>query len=64
MYSEYSQAGSNGARPFWRCCPSPGYAQEAILSGTITDSTGGVLPGVTDHRDAYGDWKHLRRRDG
>jgi hypothetical protein len=23
------------------------YAQEAAVSGTITDSTGGVLPGVT-----------------
>jgi len=23
-----------------------GYAQEATLSGTVTDSTGGVLPGV------------------
>src|SRR5207244_8802833 len=27
--------------------PALGYAQEATLSGTITDSTGGVLPGVT-----------------
>ncbi len=27
--------------------PVSGYAQEAILSGTVTDSTGGVLPGVT-----------------
>src|SRR6266853_441689 len=27
--------------------PSVGYAQEAVLSGTVTDSTGGVLPGVT-----------------
>src|SRR5437867_8167748 len=27
--------------------PAIGYAQEATLSGTITDSTGGVLPGVT-----------------
>src|SRR5437773_1988228 len=27
--------------------PVGGYAQEAVLSGTITDSTGGVLPGVT-----------------
>ena len=27
--------------------PSAGYAQEAVLTGTITDSTGGVLPGVT-----------------
>ena len=27
--------------------PFAGYAQEAALSGTITDSTGGVLPGVT-----------------
>ena len=24
-----------------------GYAQEAILTGTVTDATGGVLPGVT-----------------
>ena len=27
--------------------PVAGYAQEAVLSGTVTDSTGGVLPGVT-----------------
>jgi hypothetical protein len=27
--------------------PGLGYAQEATLTGTITDSTGGVLPGVT-----------------
>jgi hypothetical protein len=27
--------------------PFTGYAQEATLSGTVTDSTGGVLPGVT-----------------
>ena len=26
--------------------PLVGYAQEAIVSGAITDSTGGVLPGV------------------
>ncbi len=27
--------------------PSPVYAQETVLSGTVTDATGGVLPGVT-----------------
>src|SRR5882762_11542820 len=27
--------------------PVVGYAQEAVLSGTVTDSTGAVLPGVT-----------------
>jgi len=27
--------------------PAIGYAQEAVLSGTVTDTTGGVLPGVT-----------------
>ncbi|MBM3818275.1 MAG: carboxypeptidase regulatory-like domain-containing protein [Acidimicrobiia bacterium] len=27
--------------------PLAGYAQEAVLTGTVTDSTGGVLPGVT-----------------
>src|SRR6187431_205458 len=27
--------------------PCAAYAQEAALAGTITDSTGGVLPGVT-----------------
>jgi len=27
--------------------PVTGYAQEAVVSGTVTDSTGGVLPGVT-----------------
>jgi hypothetical protein len=30
------------------CCASvPAFAQEATISGTITDTTGGVLPGVT-----------------
>jgi hypothetical protein len=27
--------------------PVTGYAQEATMSGTVMDSTGGVLPGVT-----------------
>ena len=27
--------------------PARGYAQEAVVSGTLTDSTGAVLPGVT-----------------
>src|SRR5438045_6289735 len=27
--------------------PAAGYGQEAVLSGTVTDATGGVLPGVT-----------------
>jgi hypothetical protein len=27
--------------------PVAGYAQEAVLTGTVSDSTGGVLPGVT-----------------
>ena len=27
--------------------PAPGFTQEAVLSGSVTDSTGGVLPGVT-----------------
>src|SRR5262249_45583976 len=27
--------------------PSAGLAQESTVSGTVTDSTGGVLPGVT-----------------
>jgi hypothetical protein len=27
--------------------PASGFAQEATLSGTVVDSTGGVLPGVT-----------------
>src|SRR4029453_9084338 len=27
--------------------PVAGYAQEAVVSGTVTDSTGAVLPGVT-----------------
>src|SRR5262245_37656433 len=27
--------------------PAIGYAQEAVLTGTVNDSTGGVLPGVT-----------------
>lgn len=27
--------------------PGVGYAQEAVLTGTVTDSTGAVLPGVT-----------------
>lgn len=27
--------------------PAVGYAQEAVLTGAVTDATGGVLPGVT-----------------
>ena len=27
--------------------PATGFAQEAVLTGTVTDSTGAVLPGVT-----------------
>src|SRR3970040_185209 len=27
--------------------PGVGYAQEAVFTGTVADSTGGVLPGVT-----------------
>src|ERR1044071_3005604 len=27
--------------------PIPGYAQEATVTGTVVDQTGGVLPGVT-----------------
>src|SRR4029079_14861060 len=27
--------------------PAVAFAQEAVLTGTVTDSTGGVLPGVT-----------------
>ena len=27
--------------------PVLGYAQEAAITGSVTDSTGGVLPGVT-----------------
>src|SRR3970040_148499 len=27
--------------------PAVGYAQEATISGTVTDATGAVLPGVT-----------------
>ncbi len=40
------------ARRFLLVCailvlPGIGYAQEAVLTGTVTDSTGAVLPGVT-----------------
>ena len=28
-------------------CPAAGYAQEAVFTGTVTDTTGAVLPGVT-----------------
>ena len=41
-----------GIRRFLLVCailalPAIGYAQEAVLTGTVTDSTGAVLPGVT-----------------
>ena len=29
--------------------PALGFAQEAVISGTVTDTTGGVLPGVVIH---------------
>src|SRR4029450_2333328 len=31
----------------WSLLPAAAYAQEATLNGTVTDSTGSVLPGVT-----------------
>jgi hypothetical protein len=31
----------------WLALPALGHAQEAVLTGTVSDSTGGVLPGVT-----------------
>ena len=31
----------------WLLLAGAGYAQQATLSGTITDASGGVLPGVT-----------------
>ena len=27
--------------------PAPGYAQVSVMTGTVTDAIGGVLPGVT-----------------
>ena len=42
--------------------PATGYAQEAVLTGTVTDSTGGVLPGVTVTRDSRSDRQPVRRR--
>jgi len=27
--------------------PAVGYAQDSVMTGTVTDSTGAVLPGVT-----------------
>ena len=52
--------------------PALGHAQEAVLTGTVTDSTGGVLPGVTvtapsrSHgkplRGDYRCYRELRRR--
>ena len=27
--------------------PAAGYAQETVINGTVTDATGGVIPGVT-----------------
>src|ERR1700704_3274060 len=36
-----------GAMLTWRSRPAVTYAQEATVTGTLTDTTGGVLPGVT-----------------
>jgi hypothetical protein len=33
--------------PRCSCFPATAFAQEAVLTGTVSDSTGGVLPGVT-----------------
>ena len=45
--------------------PVPAIAQEAAISGTVTDTTGLVLPGVTVHaRDAAGDREGTAVTDG
>ena len=40
--------------------PVIGIAQEAVLTGTVTDSTGAVLPGVDRHGRARGHRQQLR----
>ena len=42
--------------------PGLALAQEATLTGTITDSTGGVLPGVTVRRRQRGFRQPVRSR--
>ena len=42
--------------------PAVGYAQEAALTGTVTDATMAVLPGVTIKAVHDGVGQHLRSR--
>ena len=43
--------------------PMPAHAQEATFSGSITDASGGVLPGVTVNVVHAGHRQHVVRRD-
>lgn len=43
--------------------PGLAYAQEAVLTGTVADSTGGVLPGVTITALLGSDGQHVRGGD-
>jgi hypothetical protein len=44
--------------------PARVFAQDATITGTITDATGGVLPGVTVTASPRGDRQHLRGSHG
>ena len=46
----------------WLLLAGIGYAQQATLSGTITDATGGVLPGVTITATHEASGQHVRQR--
>ncbi|MCY4120476.1 MAG: carboxypeptidase-like regulatory domain-containing protein, partial [Acidobacteria bacterium] len=58
------------AAPVWLllgalAAPAPAAAQDAAVSGTVTDTTGFVLPGVTvEARDAAGDRVETAVSDG
>ena len=41
--------------------PGVASAQDATIAGTVTDATGGILPGVAVEAPASAGWRAIRR---
>ena len=63
MVSAFVQAFSSPVRSRWCDLPAAqAQTSNATLQGTVTDSSGGVLPGVTVRLQAPATGLHARRR--